>query len=55
MRLFINLTPFTLPRRAYPPLHDMDIYSYLEGESFREGASPPLLSVTPPSLVREGG
>jgi len=39
--LFIILTPFTLPRRAYPPLHDMDIYSYHEGEVWvLKGQSP---------------
>jgi len=35
MRLFIDLTPFTLPRRAYPPLLPKE-----RGERFKRGASP---------------
>jgi hypothetical protein len=44
MRLFINLTPLiplSFPRRG--------------GRVFREGAKPPSLTYTPPSLLREGG
>ena len=39
---FPPLEDFYLPHPLCPPLHDMDIYSYHEGEEKERGASAPL-------------
>jgi len=53
LRLFINLTPFTLPRRAYPPLLKRRGGSPSYGRIERGEA--PLLLTLPLPLIREGG
>ena len=43
------------PHPLCPPLHDMDIYSYHEGEETLERGEAPLLPTLPLPLLREGG